>query len=51
MDDTMDVVHPRVAGLDVHKMAITTTVLLARTVDDVVRTTDRTSNGSREFSC
>ena len=30
MDDTMHVVHPRAAGLDIHKMAITATVRLAQ---------------------
>ena len=30
MDDTMHVVHPRAAGLDIHKMAITATIRMAR---------------------
>ena len=33
MDDSLHVVHPRAAGLDVHKMAITATVRVARPGD------------------
>ena len=43
MDDTMHVVHPRAAGLDIHKMAITATVRLAQPGGTAV-------NDTREFS-